>query len=450
MVVRASAAPPADKEEREELVDKDVEYAEEPKPSSGGGMSWQRAAATMIAEIVGTGVLGLGYAAARVGWGLALSFLLVFGLASLFSSMLLASIHREHPEVESYQAVAALVGGPRARRWTAVAVNMSWLFVCPYYLMASAHSLAVSFWWRQDVCYYQWALLSIAAVAVPAQVRSFEGISSLSAASVAAVAVALVVMGIQFVAGGVRDGGEPAAWAPPNDMTVWLAFDSISATTFAYQGQSMLLEIAHEMENPRRDFALSIFAAGFGLIALYAGAMFLGYHYRGATVAGFLPDSLADGPAKTLVGLLLFFHVAVTYLVNNQPLSKKIYEFAYGDLKRSQPRAARRWAAISGTLLVWSYLIANLIPWFSAFQALMGSLLGAPIMFGFPVAFYVLDERQRQHVVGHFPTRAALAVVGGLVLPATLVVGTVAAFVGLAAEWGEGGMFQCTPGGYGR
>ena len=158
-----------------------------------------------------------------------------------------------------------------------------------YYLMASAHSLAVSFWWRQDVCYYQWALLSIAAVtaggetetafkthipwrhsprnipvaaaasprlapdaqenqtacareadgsfaqvAVPAQVRSFEGISSLSAASVAAVAVALVVMGIQFVAGGVRDGGEPAAWAPPNDMTVWLAFDSISATTFAY------------------------------------------------------------------------------------------------------------------------------------------------------------------------------------------------------------------------
>ena len=73
------------------------------------GMGWKRAAFTMMAEIVGTGVLGLSHAAAKVGGGLALAFLVSFGLASLFSSLLLAAVRREHPKVDSFQACADLL-----------------------------------------------------------------------------------------------------------------------------------------------------------------------------------------------------------------------------------------------------------------------------------------------------------------------------------------------------
>ena len=65
----------------------------------------------------------------------------------------------------------------------------------------------------------------------------------------------------------------------------------------------------------------------------------------------------------------------------------------------------------------------------------MGSLLGAPIMFLFPVAFYVLDPRQVENVK-HLPTRFALATTGGIILPLTLGVGSVAAVVGLSEAYG--------------
>lgn len=410
-----------------------------------GGMGWKRAAFTMMAEIVGTGVLGLSHAAAKVGGGLALVFLVGFGLASLFSSLLLAAVRREHPKVDSFQACAELLGGRRAEFWTALCINTSWLFVLPYYLMASAHALSVAFWWT-DTCYATWALLSVLLIGVPAQVRTFEGISSLSALSVMSVALALVIIGLELVRGGQKNADGPAIWAKPPSSSVWDCFDAVSSTTFAYQGQSMLLEIGSEMAD-KQDFGKAITASCAGLLGLYTAATALGYYYRGARVAGFLPDDLEDNVSKTCVGLLLYFHVAVTYLVNNQPLSKKLYELRWGSLEQKGRVVSLRWFGITSLLLVWSYVLANAIPWFSAFQALLGSLLGAPIMFGFPVAFYVLDARQAASL-RHIPTRAALYTTGGLVLPLTLCVGTVAAFVGLWDAWGDGAAFSCVPEGY--
>ena len=416
-----------------------IEQEEEEKLHKG--MGWKRAAFTMMAEIVGTGVLGLSHAAAKVGGGLALTFLVSFGLASLFSSLLLAAVRREHPKVDSFQACADLLGGERARRLTALCINTSWLFVLPYYLMASAHALSVAFWWT-DTCYATWALLSVVLIGVPAQVRTFEGISSLSALSVASVAIALLAIGVELIRGGQKE--TDATWSKPEASSIWDCFDAISSTTFAYQGQSMLLEIADEMENAPRDFGKAITASCGGLLALYSIATGLGYYYRGARVAGFLPDDLEDNASKTLVGLMLYFHVAVTYLVNNQPLSKKLYELRWG---ASSTNVKLRWFCITMVLLAWSFVVANAIPWFSAFQALMGSLLGAPIMFLFPVAFYVLDPRQATHLK-HLPTRCALAATGGIILPLTLGVGSVAAFVGLSEAWGDGAAFACVPGGY--
>ena len=137
----------------------------------------------MMAEIVGTGVLDSATAAKVVA---AASRSPSGASASRLcsASLLLAAVRREHPKVDSFQACADLLGGERARRLTAFCINTSWLFVLPYYLMASAHALSVAFWWT-DTCYATWALLSVALIGVPAQVRTFERISSLSALSVA-------------------------------------------------------------------------------------------------------------------------------------------------------------------------------------------------------------------------------------------------------------------------
>ena len=313
----------------------------------------------------------------------------------------------------------------------------------PYYLMASAHALSVAFWWT-DTCYATWALLSVALIGVPAQVRTFEGISSLSALSVASVAIALLVIGVEWYEAARKKqtprGRNPS---PPRSGTASTPSRQQHLHT---KGQSMLLEIAHEMENAPRDFGKAITASCGGLLALCSMATGLGYYYRGARVAGFLPDDLGGQRVQDAGGSDALLPRR-RHVPREQPaFIKKLYELRWGALDKSRV-VALRWFCITMVLLAWSFVVANAIPWFSAFQALMGSLLGAPIMFLFPVAFYVLDPRQADNVK-HLPTRFALATTGGIILPLTLGVGSVAAFVGLSEAWGDGAAFACVPGGY--
>ena len=62
----------------------------------------------------------------------------------------------------------------------------------------------------------------------------------------------------QRVADGPAPGLEPVPFGPPPDMGAWACLDAVSSMTFAYQGHSMLLEIAHEMRDARRDFAQAV------------------------------------------------------------------------------------------------------------------------------------------------------------------------------------------------
>ena len=110
-------------------------------------------------------------------------------------------------------------------------INWNWLLVLPYFLMASAHALSVAFWWKGGVCYYEWALLSVACVALPAQIRSLEALSTLTAASVGAIGVVLVLTAASLILEGREVDGEPSVWLPPPDMSVWDCFDSVSMMT---------------------------------------------------------------------------------------------------------------------------------------------------------------------------------------------------------------------------
>ena len=74
----------------------------------------------------------------------------------------------------------------------------------------------------------------------------------------------------------------------------------------------MLFEIASEMRRGD-EFPKATLCANASLLVLYLAAMAVGYAYEGDHVAGFLPDSVPDGPAKTVIGFLLYFHVMITY-----------------------------------------------------------------------------------------------------------------------------------------
>ena len=181
------------------------------------------------------------------------------------------------------------------------------------------------------------------------------------------------------------------------------------------------------------------------MCGVYATAAVVAYGRVGDSVAGFLPDSLPNGPTKSAVGALLTFHILVAYLVTAQPLQKYICSLwppsgARMVSVRSAGRA--RWLTISLAYLAFAYVLAVTIPFFADFQALLGAMTGAPIVFGWPAFFYLKACRDRGR-----PLARVDAVMCGLfllvLLPLLTVGGTVSAISDIVRDAQAVKPFSC-------
>jgi amino acid permease len=96
---------------------------------------WLQSAAIIVAELVGTGLLGLPYVAAIVGLVPAVILLLVFAVATLYPGLLLWRLRNAHPGGVTYGDLARAVVGPATQRvvfvfiYTAFFGNMALLLL---------------------------------------------------------------------------------------------------------------------------------------------------------------------------------------------------------------------------------------------------------------------------------------------------------------------------------
>ena len=223
----------------------------------------------------------------------------------------------------------------------------------------------------------------------------------------------------------------------PRGSSALDAFGHVSAFVFAYQGHSVILEIMREMEEPR-SFPRAAITANAMMILIYVSTCVLGYHAFGADVAGFLPDSMQPGAAKSVVGLLLTLHTAVAYMVTAQPLHRSLHGWLFPETletsSTSSARACMHWALLSSGQLLLSVLLATAVPFFADLQALLGSLTGAPMIFGFPALFFL----RARHANG-LPIRWADLALCGLFLavltPLFLVIGTMSSVQSILRNW---------------
>lgn len=82
------------------------------------------------------------------------------------------------------------------------------------------------------------------------------------------------------------------------------------------------------------------------------------------------------------------------------------------------------WLVIQSGILFLSFLIANAIPFFGDFQNLVGALLAAPTMFGWPAFFYWYGMRKNGAAISSFHMAVVLAFLFVLT-PFCTIVGTV-------------------------
>eukprot|EP00947_MAST-08B_sp_MAST-8B-sp1_P005321 g5321.t1 len=375
---------------------------------------------------MGSGVLGLPYAMGKLGWVVGCSFCVVFGLFAIYVGRLLGRVRNDfYPQAETFGEVAALVSGPRFERFTRLAIWCNWFCLLPYYLVAASSALTVAVGAAANLCFYDWTLFLVAVLVPMLQLRTLSGLALAAAVSNLAVIAAMGTMLIAFAVeppangsssgGGGGGGGSNSSalvhthlW-PAEDLALLDVYGAASSFIFAYQGQSMFLEIMREMKQPSM-FSVSVTTANSLMGTVYLATSVVAYQFRGDAVKSFLPDSVTSQPIRCAVGLLLTYHIVVGYLLTNQPLASALHATLFPSTagEFTSWRGRCHWFAITGVTLVLAFFLANLIPFFTDFQNIIGSALGAPILFGWPAFFF---PRR------HSPKCAAGAAVGGLPRP---------------------------------
>lgn len=164
-------------------------------------------------------------------------------------------------------------------------------------------------------------------------------------------------------------------------------------------------------------------------------------------VPEFLPNAIPSTSTtlRLVVGLLLSYHVTISYILNNQPLSNALHAMISPETLLDYDTYKGRfiWMCITSTLLVFSIGVANSIPFFSTFQSLVGSLMGAPLMFGWPAYFYWKASWRQDGAMKRLDVGLCLIFLF-VFLPMCTICGTVSAVQQLLDDWSTSGIpFQC-------
>ena len=434
--------------------------------------SWYHASAIIIGEIIGSGILGLPGAFANLGIVIGMGCCIMFCVFSMYSGLLLARVRNVFfPGTESYADAAQHSWGPRFKSFTKFLVLLNWLALLPYYLLTISKSLKIAL--QNDtepLCFYQYSLFASAGLFVFLQFRTLSGIAYAALVSDLAIIVAIVLILIfiknptfesseELINNGTDlfDGlptkGVPAPSSVAEDSVLWPLpgsfveiYGRTSTMVFAYQGQSIYYEIMREMKSSA-DFPKAIFSASTVMGSVYAATCIISVWLMGRNVPEFLPDAIDSSHAmvRHVVGWLLSYHVLVSYILTNQPLASKFHAIVSPDtfLDYVSWRGRLYWMLITSALLIFSFLLANAIPFFSTFQALIGSLLGAPLMFGWPAFFYLSACAQQGTFVPYIDCGLCFLFLI-VFLPLCTVAGCLSAIQNLISDWANNGLpFQC-------
>ena len=285
---------------------------------------WLQTAVVLLSELVGSGVLALPFALARLGWVPGLVLVLALALLNLYSGVLLWRLHLLHPTVGvTYGDLAGAVGGPPARA-TVFAVAYCYFFALQIvYLLTAAECLQVALFWVER-CLYWYTLAAFAVLLAMSQCRSLHAISYLGVLSSAAVLLSVVVLLVDSLSTwNARAAVDIEAFA--TGVSFQDAFAAGVSILFLYAGQGLYPgehtasarghaaggrrrtdasnnisapEIMAEMQVPEM-FGKSLYASSGVMVAFYLSAGVPMYFRYGSSVSGNLLYSMPKGWMRT-------------------------------------------------------------------------------------------------------------------------------------------------------
>jgi len=382
--------------EQEKFEDEERSHGSQDHPHGHVGSArtpWYGTTVVLLSEVMGTGVLSLPFAAKTLGWALTLISIPLFALVATYSGWLLAFVKHEHHDFGSYADASTELLGHAFGAFTKACMLINWGALALYYMIALANGIGDLF---DGMCGYQRTIIAALILVLPCQCRDFYNISKyLSIPSTLAILILLVIVMVNLSEDDIAPFAQSTTLEPLPNTSLFDLLGALSAFVFAYQGQSIYLELMSEMKDSSQ-FTTACSSAYFCMSIVYALTVTIAYGVKGSDTPAFLPDSMQNGLAKRTAGALVILHIAVSYVICCQPLHDWLHSKIFPQTHHKESRLGTiHWFLITTGYLVFGFVVGNLIPFFADVQSLIGSLFGAPIVFGWPAAFFGVIYRRR-------------------------------------------------------
>jgi len=396
---------------------------------------WPATAAIIVAEVVGTGVLALGGNFGKLGWIAGFSVLVVGFVVNNFTSILLSYAYREFPSAVACGDVAYKLLGRRTA-YCFYGVQYTYIFLCcANYIIIISDSILSVFYWL-EICRPTATLIGVALLIPPNQFRTLSGLTYLSGFSFATITVTIVIcLGTLLSSEDVESACNGRVDSP--SLLTYSA--AVCGFIFAYTGQSIMLEMQVEMKRPA-DFPKAVISSFSVLLIIYVLVCAVSYSKCGPKTPGELLTVLPKSGITSVAGVLMVLHLLVTYTILQQVLVRAICVYFVPRAVLPGRKGHVQWFFVSATVICLSWVLANVIPYFSDIVNITGGLLSTQCAFTVPCTLYLALWKQGFLKTGRGTQFLAIASAATLLLSAYCTIsGTISNVILLQQHAAEGG-----------
>mmetsp|Transcript_6221 Transcript_6221/g.10691 ORF Transcript_6221/g.10691 Transcript_6221/m.10691 type:complete len:468 (-) Transcript_6221:296-1699(-) len=361
---------------------------------------WYHAAAILVAELVGTGVLALPHTFAVVGVTNGVLLLVFFAIFSWYSGILLHRLQEWFPHGITYGDMAFEVIGLKGQTIVFGFIYVAFFGNLAIYILTCAEALQNVFFDYPEWCKWWFTVVTAMFLFPFCQLRTLHHISFAAAASGIAIFGALIII-LVLAFNDLQTGRVPSGVPVSSHQTFLKTMASMTTAIFSFGGQGLFFETMAEMKRPK-EFPRAVTSTTLLIFVIYLIVSLVCYYVYGEHVQGNILFALPDGQAKRVAGILLFFHVCISYVLAQQVIGRAIHVRLNPDhVDEGTKKEKMQWMAITVFLLVLSFLIANGIPIFHHLMGFVGAISTAPLTFGIP-AYMVLRATKM------FPRRSSV------------------------------------------
>ncbi|KAF2641611.1 amino acid transporter [Massarina eburnea CBS 473.64] len=340
-------------------------------------LRWWQAAFIMIAETISLGILSLPSALAAVGMVPGIIMLLGLGAIATYTGYVLGQFKLAYPHVHNIADAGEILLGPVGREIGGAAQTIFLIFIMGSHILT--FTIAMNAITGHATCTIVWGIVGFIVLWVFTLPRTLKKVSYLSIASfisiIVAVLITMIGVGVSPTPNLHIDATATVAFVP--------AFLSVSNIIFAYAGHVAFFSFISEFRDPR-EFPKALYLLQATNISMYLIVAIVVYRFAGIDVASPALGSTGHVVMKVAYGISLPT-ILLAGVIYGHVGSKYIYVRLFRGTRHMStrtPLALGTWAAITFTLWVIAWIIAQSIPSFSTLLALITALFASWFTYG--------------------------------------------------------------------